>query len=498
MSNSEKAFVLPVIINNYLNEKLNIYEEAALILYTQVINGRRIDSIIPIYYPLYLVEASDMRALVIDPFSNDKMELKYIVPDTAILDKLLSLNMSGEGIKALTKINEVLKSYHNKVNSLHEKLSIEKIICKRTVLSEIEEILGNAGIESINGYVIRVSDEDRIIKSIPEIIESVSTFMKSIGRAIDYLNIVIEKTGGLTHKIIDEILKKHSSMHGKIDRSVIETQKLIHEKIDYLGRRLNTELKTTSEKYNKIIEDLMIRARILDDEIRRLRTDYRSDKYINIIKNMEEERRRILSRIRELRRKSIKEMEFIKKKYLRMIRIEQKRLELLENEKSNIDRRAQSSINRCIKEFLSIKTYSEKIYTRLHGYIEDFEKKTILAPINGFEKYYLRIYILKYGKHTYIVTPARLVVSSINPDKYFLNYYRGLRKYILDKEIVKELVKRVRRGDNDLLKHDLFNKLDIEDYKRILVDLSRKNHYLSGINAYLLSKFIKKNNVVKS
>jgi hypothetical protein len=491
LGSSEKAFVLPVIINDYLDETLSIYEETALILYTQIIHGRRIDAVIPIYYPLYLVEASDERSLVIDPFNNGRMELKYIVPDTTILDKLLS-SIGDKGYEALTRINDALRSYYRKINSLHEKLSIEKIICERTVLSEIEEIMGSVRREPINGYVVRISDEEGIEKNILEVIESVKTFTKLIGKTIDYLNIIVEKAGDLTNKIIDETLRRHSSMHGKIDRSVIETQKLIHEKIEYLGNRMNSELRSISEKYNKIIEDLMIRARILDDEIRRLRTDYRSDKYMRLIKNMENERRKILSRIKELRRKSVKDMEFTKKRYLRMIRIEQRRLELLENEKSNIDRRTRSSINKYVKEFLEIKTYSEKISMRLHNYIEDLVKKTILTPINGFEKYYLKIYIIKSGKHVYPVTPAKLVISSINPDKYLLKYYHGLRKYLLSKNVIRELIEGVRKGDNDLLKYNLLDKLGIEDYKNILINLSRKYHYLSSINIYLLSKYYSK------
>jgi hypothetical protein len=489
LNSIEKVSVLPTIINDYLNETLNIYEETALILYTQAIRGKKIDSIIPIYYPLYLVEAGDERSLVIDPFNNKKIELKYIVPDITILDKLLSSGIDDEGYNALLRINDVLKSYYNKINSLHEKLSIEKIICERTILSEIEEIIGNASREVINGYVIRIDDEGKIEKSILEIIESVKIFMKLIGKTIDYLNITVEKANDLTNNIIDETLRRHSSLHGKIDRSVIETQKLIREKIEYLGNRMNTELKNTSEKYNRIIEGLMIRARILDDEIRRLRTDYRSEKYTDIVKNMEDEREKILSRIKELRKKSVKDMEFIKRKYMRMIKIEQRRLELLENEKSNVDRRTQSSINKCVKEFLEIKMYSEKISARLHSYIEDLMKKTILIPVNGFGKYYLRIYIVKSGKHVHVITPAKLVMSSINPDKYFLKYYQNLRKYLLGKNIVKELIKGVKGRDNNLLKYDLLSKLNIEDYKNILVNLSRKHHYLSGINIYLLSKY---------
>lgn len=487
-----KQPVIPAVVVPGMLKYFNVYEEASLIMYIFSIHGKRLDKIIPIYYPLLVLEAYNNRSFVLDGLNNENFRLKYVIPD---LEYARSRIGNKVNLGTLNSLKRILRSYSKGSNSIHRELVLSRVISKKSIISEISEIISKCRYDAINGYIINVDGMDTVIK---DIIAQVNEFLYLINKtAMDILEIN-EDLFYKSMQTIQDIKERHSKIHGRIDRSIFETQRMIKEKINLLSAKMVSELKSAEQRYQKIIDGIMIQIRTIDNEIHRLSKEQLAfgdkKRHSKLIKDLEFEREKLLAKVDELRRIFKKDLESIRDKYMRMIKSEQKRLELIEKEKDRVARDAARTINHLMGLYLEVKTISNSLLDKLYSYISRLEEITIITPRLGSAVYFLRIYLVQdtNGRFRYI-TPFRLARSYTRRNAYNIKYYWNIRKYLLSKKVFKEIIKIAKNNYSEIIKHDILGRISYTNAKNILYDLSQKYEELSDINPEYLDQVAPEN-----
>ncbi|ADI31718.1 coiled-coil domain-containing protein [Staphylothermus hellenicus] len=473
--------IIPTIIDPGSLTYFDQYREAALIIYLYSVKGKKLSKMIPIYYPLLFIEGYNNRTFIIDYLNNNDFKLKYKIPNT---DHIKSITLDPLSTNSLISIRKLLKEYVRGKYSLEEELVLPKVISSRSIIDELVEIVSRCGYDTLSGYEI---NNTHASIDIDEYIGKVNQFIYRITKTVMDILKMNEDLSYQLFIAINDIKEKYSRIHGRIDRSVNETQELIREKINLLSTEMVSELKSTEHRYRRMISSIEIQIRTIDNEIHRLISEqsmFRDKKrHAELIKELEHQQKRLRGKIKELQKSLRKDLESVKNKYTRMIRSEEKRLDLIESEKDRVSRKAVSLINHLTASLSEIESLSHSLIDKLQSYIRRLEEITIITPKMRSGIYFLRTYLVQDTDNNFeIITPLKIAPSYTGRDVLRTKYYVNTRRYILSKKVFRQIIDLAKNNYSELVKHDLLNRISYEDVKNTLYILSRNYEKLANIN----------------
>lgn len=484
--------IIPTIIDPDSQIYFDQYREAALITYLYSVKGKKLSRIIPIYYPLLFLEGYDNRTFILDYLNKKDFRLKYKVPNT---DYIKSITIDSLNENALISIREILKEYIRGKHSVDGELVLPKVIPYKSIINELSEIISRCGYDISSGYEINIAPTSIDIE---EYVNQINQFIYLITKTIMDIIKIKEDLSYQSFIAINDIKEKYSRIHGRIDRSINETQELIKEKINLLSTEMVSELKNTERRYQRIISGIEVQIRTIDNEIRRLISEqsmFRNKKrHAELIKELEHERGKLQVRIKKLQKSLKKDLESVRNKYIKMIRVEEKRLDLIESEKDRVSRNAISLINHLLALLSEIESLSYRLIDKLHSYFRRLEEITIITPKMRSGIYFLRTYLVQdTNNHFEIITPFKITPSYTARDAFRTKYYVNIRRYLLSKKIFRQIIDLAKSNYIELVKHDLLNRVSYSDVKNILYSLSRNYEKLANIDFKYIDRVISNN-----
>ncbi len=475
--------IVPTIIIRENKRPNDLVEEVSIIYYLFSQKNKKIKKIIPIYYPLYILEISAYRSLVFDPFDGEDLTIKYMVPDISVLSPFIENNKKNFSAK-LDELTILIKNYKKKLNVHIYELKIENVLKTKKLLEEISILFSKSlPKNTLHGMIIEPEEINRYEKILSEI----KKFFKAIETSEQDLVAILSRLFNNISSYENIVKEKSSKIYNELSRTAAETQKIIKDKIDMLNKKLAEDLRTVQEKYQNLINTYMMRLRQIDEEINHLTSLSKNSKgkqqeyYKNLIRNLIQEKKKIKRLIDEAEKESNKELYRVKDRYMRMIKAEKNRLTLIEIETENILRKTDRIIEIIESKYTNIYNSINDLIEIMHKYINTLDQYTITSPPLGEGIYYLQSFIVIYNKnHIDVVTPLNINYISINGALSY-RYYGEIRKYLLKNKVFKENLRKAEIN-GDLEKHNLLNNIDRKTIVETLEALKEKYPLFSYLN----------------
>ncbi len=489
-----QAFNPPNSVSSSFNFTFD--EEIALIYYIIAKNGKKPKRIIPVYYPLIMVELLNDYVVLVDPVQPDKIIVPHTCPS---IDDIYKIDIKTDDIEGFT---ESLSRMYDKLKNILKKAEKKKIVINNVIsdektIREIENLLNRAkpyNRSDLKGVIIpsrNINDEEinDIKNKIINLVEHVENDIIKLNELKNHIINKYEEWRNHVEKIFEH-------RFGEVEKSINTTKKLVEEKISLLEAKYYQEIKLVQNKYKTIIDTYIGYKRRIDDEIRELEIKINSTsdqrlakRYREMMAELKRYRQDIESKIKKAMKNEKNEIKKIKDRYEKLITSEKKRLKHIIDEKTKLDRSRNAILNKSLELINKITHVIDSIIEKLTNEKNLLTNYFILNPYPGYTKLFIRYYIVgvesRRGEEYTCYWPSIIDTSIINHESLIIKPYQRIVETRLKKK-TKEIIESIKGGTLNYL--DISSSYNLEDVKRILREISLREEYFDGINIYVLDK----------
>lgn len=438
------GYVVPTLFISNGKSKtkaLSLDEEVRIIKSYEEKRGNRVEAITPFYYPLYIHEINDYSLMVINPLNNDVYKIEYRIPNTTALLSFVenSKVFRRDFITILNRLRELLKEYSLVKNWIYRGIVLEKVLCDRRVLLELENLISYVQLNEIRGIILQHGDLNPIITSNIKATHSILRDLTMVSLELNRLwNIINEYRSEWEYYFKG----KCETDLVNVNKSFETIREVVLEQSMYLSRKLNQELKATNSRYESTINNLRYKLVSFDREIekikKRIKHSSNEDKlrYKKLLKEMHRRRKEVNREIKRVEEAWRKEPRKLKKKYMELLNIENRRMKFYERERDKLMHEYKRFIQRIDNILLDINLYIDRINSIINNYRLKLSRFFIRksTPISGL--IYLRGYII-LGREDKIYMQSSI---SIYHGKIILKPIKVFKQKLLKKKLYKEIL----------------------------------------------------------
>ncbi len=430
------------------------FNDVEFILDMEGSKANTVKAIIPFYYQLVVIDASDYHVLIADPQSRDILKINYKLPDLSSIEFRINNFGLGNGdfVELLKKIRNDFKRQLNTNNWFIKGFILEKIVREPKLLNTLEELLNKSRLEELKGIVIGDNNpEDLIIRN-----KSVlRNYLSSISQIQLKLDTILEKLYEMKCSWENLIGIKYGEKFNEISKGYSRINDIVDQRIRDLYRELDLETRKSHEKYRVMIDNIRHKITLIDSEIEKLRKraacsdSSKKNEYLGLIRELRRKKSSLRKEIYRLEKESEEKSRLIKQQYSRLIRVEYMRKQFYDKERSRIQKDFETIVRKADYLLEDIHKMIIKINNLLEKYRDSLAKLYIRAPGFTQQVFYLKGYIVLGTKSTKIVTTSYIR----NFDKPTIHILKPIYRYL----VKNKALYKIKNNHDIVLKFNILN-----------------------------------------
>ncbi len=445
---SYRGVLPPLIIREDTYTKIDDIYDTLLLLLGYIIENRKkrglfgkeeekINYVIPLYYPIYIAEVGLGKALLFDPFSTEKQEVTIIEPYIDLLvsyvnkiEDALSKGNDEEAIATIKKLDNIVNDIILKNKYvIKNKIKIYRVSSNRAFIRDVMVLLDYMVNQWFNGIIIP-NDITQLKRAEIDIIRTknkISAVLKKFSTTLNKINDIVLKLDRIEPQLSMLISKKYAEKIEERNRFLSSIKDKVDARIRLLHDRFERELSRLEENYRQMMTPIMNKLRDLsrkiDDDTYSREIEVKESRYLRkLAKEIDKERRLLSSKLKILEEKKEKEKEQISRQYKKLIEVELKKIDLIEQEITDLERKRDETISSIKYIINNIRNNIVSINDNLAKYINIISRNLVSAPLSGDGFYLIPLHIVEYStskkRRIYIVPPLYLDIKGYSRPKY--------------------------------------------------------------------------------